>query len=98
MVLAVITILALAATVWIFVNSRKFNTRESPTLSMQDEASRSRFSTAADFAQYAIKLREEEMERVQPQLIVPTGGRVAVQRYPWKNEHRSYGVLGGRKG
>jgi hypothetical protein len=81
-VIAVITIIALVAMMWIFVNIKKSNTR--PTLSIEGEASRSKFSSKADFAQYAIKLREEEMERVQPQLIVPTGGRVAVQRYPWK--------------
>src|SRR6201984_1528669 len=49
-----------------------------------DEQSTSPYATAADFAKYAMKLREQALLKVEPQVFVPTSSRPAVQRYPWK--------------
>src|SRR2546425_12564691 len=42
------------------------------------------YATAADFAKYAMKLREEALLKVEPQVFIPTSSRPAIQRYPWK--------------
>src|SRR5213592_3076693 len=49
-----------------------------------DEQSTSPYATAADFAKYAMKLREQALVKVEPQVLIPTSSRPAVQRYPWK--------------
>src|SRR6478609_8957399 len=49
-----------------------------------DEQSTSPYATAADFARYAMKLREQALIKVEPQVLIPTSSRPAVQRYPWK--------------
>ena len=49
-----------------------------------DEQSTSPYATAADFAKYAMKLREQAMLKAEPQVLIPTSSRPAVQRYPWK--------------
>ena len=49
-----------------------------------DEQSTSPYATAADFAKYAMKLREQALIKVEPQVLIPTSSRPAVQRYPWK--------------
>ena len=49
-----------------------------------EEQSSSPYATAADFAKYAMKLREQALLKVEPQVFVPTSSRPAVQRYPWK--------------
>jgi len=49
-----------------------------------DEQSTSPYATAADFAKYAMKLREQALLRVEPQVLIPTSSRPAVQRYAWK--------------
>ena len=49
-----------------------------------DEQSTSPYATAADFAKYAMKLREQAMLKVEPQVLIPTSSRPAIQRYPWK--------------
>jgi hypothetical protein len=49
-----------------------------------EEQSSAPYATAADFAKYAMKLREEALLKVEPQVYVPTSSRPAVQRYPWK--------------
>ena len=49
-----------------------------------DEQSTSPYATAADFAKYAMKLREQALLKVEPQVLIPTSSRPAVQRYPWK--------------
>ena len=49
-----------------------------------DEQSTSPYATAADFAKYAMKLREQALLKVEPQVFIPTSSRPAVQRYPWK--------------
>src|SRR5256884_9532396 len=49
-----------------------------------DEQSTSPYATAADFAKYAMKLREQALLKVEPQVFVPTSSRPAVQRYAWK--------------
>lgn len=48
------------------------------------ELSVSPFASAADFATYAMKLRERELPKVQPQIFIPTSSRPATQHYPWK--------------
>ena len=42
------------------------------------------YATAADFAKYAMKLREKALLKVEPQVFVPTASRPATQRFPWK--------------
>jgi hypothetical protein len=49
-----------------------------------EEQSSSPYATAADFAKYAMKLREQALLKVEPQVFVPTSSRPVVQRYPWK--------------
>jgi hypothetical protein len=41
-------------------------------------------STAADFANHAMKLREDEISKVQPQVVAPISTGPATQRFPWK--------------
>ena len=36
------------------------------------------------FRQSAMKLREQAMIKVEPQVLIPTSSRPAIQRYPWK--------------
>jgi hypothetical protein len=50
-----------------------------------EEQSSSPYATAADFAKYAMKLREQALLKVEPQVFVPTSSRPAVQRYAWKS-------------
>src|SRR5215467_8601546 len=50
-----------------------------------DEQSTSPYATAADFAKYAMKLREQALLKVEPQVLIPTSSRPAVQRYQWKS-------------
>src|SRR5213082_1383879 len=49
-----------------------------------DEQSTSPYATAADFAKFAMKLREQALVKVEPQVLIPTSSHPAVQRYPWK--------------
>ena len=50
-----------------------------------EEQSTSPYATAADFAKYAMKLRETALLKVEPQVFVPTSSRPAIQRFPWKS-------------
>ncbi|MEP6808880.1 MAG: hypothetical protein ABI992_01435 [Chthoniobacterales bacterium] len=43
------------------------------------------YESAADFAKYAMKLRDQAMLKIEPQVFVPTSSRVSTQRYPWKS-------------
>src|SRR5437667_9582762 len=49
-----------------------------------DAHSTSPYATAADFAKYAMKLREQALLKVEPQVFVPTSARPISPRYPWK--------------
>jgi len=49
-----------------------------------EEQSSSPYATASDFAKYAMKLREQALLKVEPQVFVPTSSRPAIQRYAWK--------------
>src|ERR1700738_2829612 len=42
------------------------------------------YESSADFAKYAMKLREQALLKVEPQVFVPTSSRPAIQRFPWK--------------
>jgi len=42
------------------------------------------YESSADFARYAMKLREQAMMKVEPQVFVPTSSRTSTLRYPWK--------------
>jgi len=46
------------------------------------------YSSSADFAKYAMKLRENALLKIEPQVIVPTSSRPSIYsvggRYPWK--------------
>ena len=45
------------------------------------------YESSADFAKYAMKLRENALIRIEPKVIVPTSSRLVSGpgRYPWKN-------------
>jgi hypothetical protein len=49
-----------------------------------DDQSTSPYATAADFAKYAMKLREQALLKVEPQVFIPTSSRPITQRFPWK--------------
>src|SRR2546428_12582782 len=53
-------------------------------LAKADEQSTSPYATEADFARYAMKLREQALLKVEPQVFVPTSSHPAIQRFPWK--------------
>jgi hypothetical protein len=42
------------------------------------------YESSADFAKYAMKLREQALMKVEPQVFVPTTSRTSTSRYPWK--------------
>src|SRR6476620_8518427 len=43
------------------------------------------YESAADFAKYAMKLREQALLKVEPQVFVPTTSRpTSTARFPWK--------------
>lgn len=42
------------------------------------------YESAADFAKYAMKLREQALMKVEPQVYVPTASRTSSAKYPWK--------------
>ena len=42
------------------------------------------YESSADFAKYAMKLREQALLKVEPQVFVPTTSRNSISRYPWK--------------
>src|SRR5256714_7094399 len=42
------------------------------------------YESSADFAKYAMKLREQALLKVEPQVFVPTASRPAPTRFPWK--------------
>jgi hypothetical protein len=43
------------------------------------------YQSSSDFAKYAMRLREDALLRVEPQVFVPTmGGTVVSGKYPWK--------------
>ncbi len=42
------------------------------------------YESSADFAKYAMKLREQALLKVEPQVFVPTTSRTSISRYPWK--------------
>jgi hypothetical protein len=45
------------------------------------------YDSSSDFARYAMRLRENALLRIEPQVVIPTTGsmtRMAPGRYPWK--------------
>ena len=42
------------------------------------------YESSADFAKYAMKLREQALLKVEPQVFVPTTSKATMTRYPWK--------------
>src|ERR1700745_1676696 len=49
-----------------------------------EDQSASPYATAADFAKYAMKLREQALLQVEPMVQIPTSSRATVTHYPWK--------------
>jgi hypothetical protein len=43
------------------------------------------YESSADFAKYAMKLRELALLKVEPQVFVPTTSRPTLTRFPWKS-------------
>ncbi len=50
-----------------------------------EDQSSSPYATAADFAKYAMKLREAALLKVEPMVQIPTASRTVTTRYPWKS-------------
>src|ERR1700759_4742839 len=46
------------------------------------------YESSADFARYAMKLREQAMTKINndPQVLVPTTSRPVTHRFPWKRK------------
>src|SRR5436853_4080856 len=42
------------------------------------------YESSADFAKYAMKLREQALLKVEPQVFVPTTSKPTTARFPWK--------------
>src|ERR1700719_5000522 len=42
------------------------------------------YESSADFAKYAMKLREQALLKVEPQVFVPTTSRPTLTRFSWK--------------
>jgi len=53
-------------------------------LSARAALGQSPYESSADFAKYAMKLREQALLKVEPQVFVPTTSRASTTRYPWK--------------
>src|SRR5262249_392326 len=51
---------------------------------LADDQSTSPYATAADFAKYAMKLREQALLKVEPMVQIPTASRAQATRYQWK--------------
>jgi len=49
-----------------------------------EEQSTSPYATAADFAKYAMRLREQALLKVEPMVQIPTSSHATVTHYPWK--------------
>ena len=49
-----------------------------------EDQSTSPYATAADFAKYAMKLREQALVNVEPQVFIPTSSRPATTHFAWK--------------
>src|SRR6266702_2055388 len=49
-----------------------------------EDQSTSPYGTSADFAKYAMKLREQALLKVEPQVFVTTSSRPATTRFAWK--------------
>ncbi len=47
-------------------------------------SAQSPYESAADFAKYAMKLREQAITKVEPQVFIPTSSRLAAAHFPWK--------------
>jgi hypothetical protein len=56
----------------------------SSVLRAEDQSS-SPYATAADFAKYAMKLREQALLKVEPMVQIPTSSHATVTHYPWKS-------------
>jgi hypothetical protein len=50
-----------------------------------EDQSTSPYATAADFAKYAMQLREKALLKVEPMVQIPTASHAAIARYPWKS-------------
>jgi hypothetical protein len=42
------------------------------------------YESSADFAKYAMKLREQALLKVEPMVQIPTSSHASTTRYPWK--------------
>ena len=53
-------------------------------LTVVSARAQSPYESSADFAKYAMKLRQEALLKVEPQVFIPTTSRNTISRYPWK--------------
>lgn len=54
------------------------------SLSAISAFAQSPYESSADFAKYAMKLRDQALAKVEPQVFIPTTSRNTVSRFPWK--------------
>ena len=47
-------------------------------------SAQSPYQNSADFAKYAMKLRESALLKMEPQILIPTNSRIVGGKYPWK--------------
>jgi len=47
-------------------------------------SAQSPYQNSADFAKYAMKLRESALLKMEPQILIPTNSRIFGGKYPWK--------------
>src|SRR6266478_8829461 len=65
------------------VEAAKEKTADAATAAMSKQLV-SPYATAADFAKYAMKLREQGLLKGEPQVFAPTSSQPTTQRFPWK--------------
>jgi hypothetical protein len=65
------------------VEAAKAKTADAATAALSEQVV-SPYATAADFAKYAMKLREQGLLKGEPQVFAPTSSQSTTQRFPWK--------------
>ena len=56
-------------------------------------SAQSPYESSADFAKYAMKLREQALLKVEPQVFVPTTSRTSITAFSVENEYRDHCFL-----
>ena len=64
------------------------------TATLRASEAQSSISTSTDFQKAAMRLRENALLKLEPQVVAPTNFRSGFNRYPWKREHCDDSFLG----